>query len=125
MSDVQAYTLADVVSTMKVEMESLKSEIERQAREITRLEAYVKDLQAGCDDLHGYIAAKGREITASEKLDAAETERDRYREALDDMAKQHLPHEMDDDPDDADYEGAYIALVTLARQAIKESGCYD
>lgn len=48
----------------------------------------------------------------------AEAKCDRYREALEEFAKQHLPHEMDCDPDDADYEGAYIALVTRARKAL-------
>ena len=80
-----------------------------------------------CDDCGYGKQFAGRdgdsEIWRCPRCDLADVlaERDRYREALDNTAKQHLPHEMDDDPDDADYEGAYIALVTLARQAIKES----
>ena len=48
------------------------------------------------------------------------TKPERRTEALEEFARQHLPHEMEGDPDDADYEGAYIAIVTKARESLSD-----
>ncbi len=58
--------------------------------------------------------------TATKANDKCEAENKRLMKVLEDMAKQHLISEMDEeDRDYADYEGAYEIFINQARAAIK------
>ena len=56
---------------------------------------------------------------AEEKIVAMRSENGRWREALADIAKQRIWGEISDDEyDHADFEGAYEAIVAIARAAL-------
>lgn len=59
-------------------------------------------------------------LIAEAALTAAEQVRASEREALDKIARQSLIVEMDEDQKkNADYEGAYDAMIVIARNALK------
>lgn len=113
------HTAADALEAAAREVASLQNTFDLMWKADMRA---IKLWQAATGRDHVWPDRAKTTLWLLERLDAAEAERDRLKEALEDIGRQKTSEEMEGyEAFDADFEGGWDTVVTNARKALGDA----